>query len=276
MRSKPVGDVTAVMSGGRELFVFGLADLLHRIPDEFKPMASLGVGAVILVGLVLFHGAGLHRVLVWRKRWERRLTLGRPHLAAAGMLFAWAVFLMLTLHILEIIIWAVILNHLDLIHLVQDSIYFCANAYTTLGYGTVALDEKWRNISPIIAISGLFTFAWTTSSLVDLVRAHSRLIEQLEDERVQELELRAALRKDEWDARTREKESERAERAQTREKVTGTSFMERRKVRKEEKQAVEKLRVAEKAELEALRRKECEDEEKLGPGMPPPDSEIKK
>ena len=152
-----------------------LSSLLREIPDEFKPLAALGIGALILVGLVLFHGAGLHRILVWRKRVERRLRLGRPHLLAAAIFFASAVFLMLTLHIAEILIWSFLLTHLGLIERVRDSIYFCANAYTTVGYGQVALEDKWRNISPIIAFSGLFTFAWTTSSLVDLVRAHSQI-----------------------------------------------------------------------------------------------------
>jgi hypothetical protein len=64
-----------------------------------------------------------------------------------------------------------------------DAIYFCANAYTTLGYGSVDLEAHWRLISPIIGISGLFTFAWTTSALIDVVSSHRQLIDQLEDER---------------------------------------------------------------------------------------------
>ena len=253
-----------------------LSSLLRSIPDEFKPLAALGIGALILVGLVLFHGGGLHHILVWGKRAQRRLLLGRPHLLAAALLFAWAVFLMLTLHIAEIMIWAFLLNHLGLIQRVQDSIYFCANAYTTVGYGQIALEEKWRNISPIIAFSGLFTFAWTTSFLVDLVRAHSQLIEQLEDERSKELELRMSLRKNEFDTSIKERDGERRERERARKEAASHSFFERRKFWKDEKQRVKELQEAEKAEIDALRRKEQADEEKLGPGVPPADSEGKK
>ena len=253
-----------------------LSSLLREIPDEFKPLAALGIGAVILVGLVLFHGAGLHRILVWRKRTERRLRLGRPHLFGAAAFFASAVFLMLTLHIAEIIIWAFLLRHLGLIQRAQDSIYFCANAYTTVGYGQVALEENWRNISPIIAFCGLFTFAWTTSSLVDLVRAHSQLIGQLEEERIKELDLRMSMRKEEFDALIREREAERRERERARKEATGASFFGRRRVWKEEKQRVRELRDERRAEIDALRRKERADEEKLGPGTPPADSEGEK
>ena len=90
---------------------------------------------------------------------------------------------MLGLQIVEIMIWALLLNRLGLIKNVHDVIYFCANAYTTLGMGKMELDRPWRLISPIIGISGLFTFAWTTSALVDLVTAHRQLVQQLEEQR---------------------------------------------------------------------------------------------
>jgi len=91
-------------------------------------------------------------------------------------------------------IWAGALRFLGVVPRVHNAVYFCANAYTTLGYGNVDLGEHWRNISPIIGMSGLFTFAWTTSSLVDVVRAHTGLLEQLESEREKEREIRMAAR----------------------------------------------------------------------------------
>ena len=250
--------------------------LLARIPDELKPLASLGIGALILVCLVLFHGAGLHHILRISRRGERRLLTGPPHLSRAGFLFGWSIFLMLLLHIAEILMWAFSLNHLGLIARVHDAIYFCANAYTTLGYGTVALEQQWRNIGPVIAISGLFTFAWTTSTLVDVVRSHGVLIEQLEDEREQETQLRMNLRKDEWDALKRERAAERSEKEKTRTQAARASFFQRRGMWKEEKKRVQELRMAKAAEIEELRRKERVEEEKLGPGMPPAGSEGKK
>ena len=185
--------------------------LLANIPDEFKPIAAIGVGALILVCLVLFHGAGLHHILVQHRRGERRLRLGRPHLVTASLLFGWSVFLMLLLHILEITTWAVVLTQTGLVVRPYDALYFCANAYTTLGFGSVDLATQWRNISPIIGFSGLFTFAWTTSALVQVVASQNQLIEQLEEEREQEKQLRSTLRKDEWDALKKERDAERAE-----------------------------------------------------------------
>lgn len=246
-----------------------ISSLLFEIPDEFKPVAALGIGAVILVVLVLFHGISLHRILVQFKRAEMRLRAGRPHLWRAAILFGWSVFLMLCLHILEITSWAFALVHLGLILRATDAIYFCANAYTTLGYGTVDLGVNWRNISPIIAISGLFTFAWTTSSLVSIVTSYLRLVEQLEAERLQELDLRTAARKAEWGLLNKEKDAEQALREKTRERARAVGFFERRKIWRQERRDEKTMRAEEHAEFEAIRSKENQDEEKLGPGPTP-------
>src|SRR5271154_446180 len=170
-----------------------LSELLAKIPDEFKPLAALGIGAFMLVFLVLLHGTGLHGILVRRKRRELRLRAGRPLLIKGLLLFASPIFLMLALHIVGFMLWAYALRFMGLIPHVYDAIYFCANAYTTLGYGNVDLGAHWRNISPIIGISGLFTMAWTTSALVGVVSSHRQLLEQIEDEREGEMKMRFAL-----------------------------------------------------------------------------------
>jgi len=175
-----------------------LSALLARIPDEYKPMAALGIGAFMLVFLVLLHGTGLHSILVLRKRRELRLRAGPPRLVNGIFLFASTIFLMLALHIVGFMLWAYALLLMGLVPHAYDAIYFCANAYTTLGYGNVDLGPHWRNISPIIGISGLFTFAWTTSALVDVVASHNKLIEQLEVAREQEIRKRLTALKDEW------------------------------------------------------------------------------
>jgi hypothetical protein len=55
----------------------------------------------------------------------------------------------------------------------HNAINFCANAYTTLGYGDVVLEKQWQNIGPIIAICGMFCFAWTTGTLVAIAGTRS-------------------------------------------------------------------------------------------------------
>lgn len=227
-------------------------------------MAAIGIGSLLLVILVLFHGLGLHRILVRFKRFQVRMQMGRPHLGRAGFLFSWSVFLMLSLHILQITAWAFGLMWLGLILRPADAIYFCANAYTTVGYGTVDLEQHWRNITPIIAICGLFSFAWTTSSLVSILSSYLHLVEQLEQERLQELKMRAAARQAAWDVLHREKALEQAAKLEARKRAAGASFFARWRIRKEEKRHEKDLREAAVAEMKSILQKEHRDEDGLG------------
>jgi hypothetical protein len=248
--------------------MYDIPTLLAKIPDEYKPMAALGIGSLMLVGLALFHGAGLHIISIQQRRRQRRLRLGRPSLAAGALLFGWSVFLMLALHVVEIMIWAFVIIHTGFVKHAYDAIYYSANAYTTLGMGSVDVDKIWRNISPVIAISGLFTFAWTTSALVDVVASSGRLLEQLEDEREREIEMRFALRKEEWDVLKTERSEALSEREKTRTQLSGLSFFQRRKIWREERNREEEFGSAAQAQIKDLRQKERQDEEKLGPGTP--------
>lgn len=230
--------------------------LLAKIPDEYKPLAALGIGAFILVLIALFHGSGLHWIQVLQHRGERRLRLERPHLVAASSLFGWSVLLMLILHLVEVVIWSFALTQMGLIVKAYDAIYYCANCYTTLGMGRVDVEEHWRILSAVIGISGLFTFAWTTSALVDVVASNRRLINQLEDEREQEMYMRFALRKQQWETLKTERGAEQAARDKAKLASAGSSLAQRFRIWLEEKRNLQELRREKLRELEALRRQE--------------------
>jgi hypothetical protein len=244
--------------------VSGPADLLRQIPSEFTLAAAIGIGAIVLVCLVLFHGTGIHWILTIHKRGERRLRAGRPHVFAALCLFGIAVFLLLTLHIIGLIAWAAVLTHLGLISKAKDAIYFCANAYTTLGYGQVDLDPQYRIISPIIGISGLFTFAWTTSALVNIVQAHNSLLEVLEDERAEEKQIRGNLRLAVSEARSHERDAQHHEHVEATQEFAGTSLLRHWQLWREERRKLRAIRAAFRTQADALLRKELQAEENLG------------
>jgi hypothetical protein len=250
--------------------VSGPAELLRQIPAEFTLPAAIIIGSIILVSLVLFHGMGVHWVSKIHKRGEIRLRAGRPHVFAALVLFGTAIFLLLSLHIIGVIWWAIVLRRLGLIHTGKDAIYFCANAYTTLGYGQVDLDSQYRIISPIIGISGLFTFAWTTSMLVNLVKDHNALLETLELERAKEKQLRRNLKLAVGSVLTQERKDERAARAATAEESAVTSLGRHWQLWREERRKLKAIRQGFYTETKDLICKEQAAETKLG--SPSPDA----
>ena len=97
------------------------------------------------------------------------LLLERPTMWRADLLMSTTVFLLLTLHIGEIFIWSAALIYSGIVSDWRSAGFFAGNTYTTLGYGRFVLSGKWEMLAPIMAISGLFTFGWSGSVLVDLV-----------------------------------------------------------------------------------------------------------
>jgi len=94
-----------------------LSSLLLKIPDEYKPMAALAIGAFVLVFIAVFHGWGLQRILHRNKRGELRLrSRRRPNMFGAALLFGWAVFLMLVLRLVEVLMWVASVSRVGASH----------------------------------------------------------------------------------------------------------------------------------------------------------------
>lgn len=141
--------------------------LLQHISDVM-PAADLFFGASMLVAIVLVHAAGVRGVTNHVAR-RSALLLARPSMWRADLLMSMTVFLLLALHIVEIFIWAAALIYSGIVSDWRSAGFFAGNTYTTLGYGRFVLSGKWEMLAPIMAISGLFTFGWSASVLVDLV-----------------------------------------------------------------------------------------------------------
>ncbi len=158
------GPVAGIEAATRDIAEMPLLQHL----SEVMPAADLLFGGVMLIVVMLVHAAGM--------RWTsshvlRRSTalLMRPERWRADLLASGIVFVLLGLHVLEIFAWAASLVYSGLVPDWRMAGFFAGNTYTTIGYGTVILPDGWKMLAPIIAISGLFTFGWTGSVLVDLV-----------------------------------------------------------------------------------------------------------
>ena len=159
--------------------MFAAMIFMARDAADNKGLAALSLGSFVLVLITLFHGGGLTRIIRHYKWLSDRLLERRRGRFHAGVIFGWTTYLILMLHIIEVCVWAAILNVLHLTPDLHDAIYFCANSYTTLGLGDVLVPHAWREISPIMAMSGLFTFGFTTSVLFNLVGEQETLLGKL-------------------------------------------------------------------------------------------------
>lgn len=161
------------------MLILATKHVLGLVSPDFLPLDVFSVGTGTLVFLTLLHATGLYGANRHYTVLAQRLRDRHRHVLDAALLFGWVVLLFVMLHVLETFIWATLLYKLHLVPRFRDAFYFSANSYTTLGYGEVLLPQSWRELSPLIAISGLFTFGFTTSALVDVVGENNRLVKEL-------------------------------------------------------------------------------------------------
>lgn len=130
------------------------------------PILEILLGTVPLLATLFLHGAGMN-VVQSGMRHNRRYA--NPSRLRSDLFFAAAIVVMLVTHFLEIALWTATLMAIGALSSLRDAFYYVAGTYTTLGYGEGTLPPAWRLMAPMIAISGLFAFGWTTSVLMNIV-----------------------------------------------------------------------------------------------------------
>lgn len=132
----------------------------------------LGLGLAIVT--ISIHGFGtvmLVRRLIARSGEVKSETHHNLYWQLRVLCFSAGVLLLL--HIVEVIIWAVVylmLVHAQPIDSFEESIYFSAVSFTSLGYGDIVLEEPWRLLSAIQAMTGILVCGWSTALLFAVVQ----------------------------------------------------------------------------------------------------------
>ena len=139
-----------------------------------NPAAEIAIATLFLVVVIAIHGIGLGRISKFFSSRFVHLTPESPHWHAA-VLTSVSIALIVSLHFAETHIWAATLLALDMIGSYRDAYFYVLEAYTTLGEGPNYLPDGYRLISPVIALTGLFTFGWSGSVLVYIVGQTGRL-----------------------------------------------------------------------------------------------------
>lgn len=139
-------------------------------------LKSCLVGLLLTIATVGIHAAG---TAWWIRRLQRignSTSLGFERLAGMKVLCSTATLLLL-LHIVEVLVWALAYWALpgdqlngDQLNTVEETVYFSMVTFTSLGYGDVVIATSWRLLSGIQAMSGLLIFGWSTALLFAVVR----------------------------------------------------------------------------------------------------------
>jgi len=141
------------------------------------PIIETVLGVVWLTLVILIHGVGIQKINREFSRVWARVTIHTSHWKI-NLILALVIASLTVLHLVETVFWGLPIYALNLVPNWMDSYTFVLENYTTLGAGNVRLPHDWRLMGPIIAISGLFTFGWTTGVLVSTMSELTQLNKQ--------------------------------------------------------------------------------------------------
>jgi Ion channel len=136
--------------------------------ERWLPWWEILFGAAGLVLSLLFHGFGMAYVQKKNRDYQRLA----PFRFRRQVTFSLLIFLLLCTHLVEVLLWAAALVFIGAVPVIRDAFYYAAVTYTTLGYNESTLSHEWRIIAPMMAMSGVFAFGWTTSVLFAIVSSY--------------------------------------------------------------------------------------------------------
>jgi hypothetical protein len=97
---------------------------------------------------------GLHERSIWRRAWVVSAVVMVMFLAA----------------LVESGLWAATYLAVGSISGIEQALYFSTVTYTTLGFGDLVLDDRWRLLSSFEAANGVIIFGWSTALIFAAVQ----------------------------------------------------------------------------------------------------------
>ena len=125
------------------------------------------LGSLIVTGCVIFHVFSLlilSKILV-----KIDLLFTSFTFLKKLVILVFSVLFVITIHMVEIIIWAICYLKLGEFNNISDAIYFSTVTSTTLGYGDIVLSPRANLLSGFEAIGGLILFGVSTALFIRLI-----------------------------------------------------------------------------------------------------------
>ena len=137
---------------------------------------------IVLVTLTLvLQSAGMAALIEWARAHLPR-ALHRLAPWRSGVLMVRLTTMIVWLHMLEIVLWA-LFYRLYCLSTWESAFYFSVTSYSTVGYGDLVLPRAWRLVGPIESITGVLMCGLSVTFLFTVVH---RLVES--DERAELVE----------------------------------------------------------------------------------------
>ncbi|MCV0414481.1 MAG: potassium channel family protein [Brevundimonas sp.] len=134
-------------------------------------IVELLIATVMVLATVALHGVGLLVIArVLHERDLRRAGYRISPFSLEGAVIASGVALaLLTLHGVEIWLYAFLFVTLDAIATLPEAVYFSTISYATIGYSDAPILERWRLLGAIEGVNGTLLMGWSVAFFVTVM-----------------------------------------------------------------------------------------------------------
>ena len=158
-------------------------------PGYVFNLDALLFGGFVLVIIMLIHAVFAISIHVGYTRVSGHCMRRKKYLLAQ-LAFLAGMFLLMIPHLVEIGVWGAAIHYSGLVKNLHDAIVFSGSSYTTLGFAPNVFPPGWELVTVIIAVSGMFAFAWSTTVMLDMAKSFRRAREAI----AREIEARVRAR----------------------------------------------------------------------------------
>jgi hypothetical protein len=130
-------------------------------------IANFALSALMVGVTVTIHFCGLLGLLWFLRRRGHRFR-AHESWAGQGAAILFVVLGLVGVTTMEIWLYAVVFLVLGALPDFEAALYFSTTSFTTIGYGDVVLDHKWRLLGAIEGANGLLLFGWSTAFLISV------------------------------------------------------------------------------------------------------------
>lgn len=123
---------------------------------------AMAIGSMALLACIAVQGSTVALVMGQLKP-RLRAVVAEKRGGMAHLLFFTSILILLASHLGQILIWTAFLYWPGIMTNPHHAVLLAGSTYTTVGFANDTLAEQWQLLAVIMAVTGLFTFAWSTS-----------------------------------------------------------------------------------------------------------------
>ena len=130
-------------------------------------LLNVAIAAFMMIVTTCIHAGGMELMLRGAKHHKTGL---RAWLRKTRIYWVvTTILVMFVVALLEALAWASVYLVLGALKGLEQALYFSLVTFTTLGYGEIVLDERWRLLASFEAANGIIMFGWSTAIVMAVV-----------------------------------------------------------------------------------------------------------